>query len=371
MTLLRPARAVKPGQILDRELKARGWTQKDLAEIMGRPVQVINEIVAGVKQVTPKTALELAQVFGTSAEFWMNLETNYRLHLATSISDDSIARKSRLYSIAPVKEMLKRLWIPVGESISELETAVCAFLEIANPIEQPSIAANRRHSVGADVASISQIATIKRGKHLAQAQKLRGPFKRDQFLRDLPSLFALSRKADQLRDIPDWFLNRGIHFVIVPHLPQSFLDGAFFNIESGPVILLTLRYDRIDSFWFTLSHEVGHLASKHEGVFLDNIDEKKSGSAEEEANAFATDRLIDPTAFRSFVAKMRPFFSRAAVTQFADKIERHPGIVLGRLQHDGLVPYMNLRVLLEKVSPELDDWIDRPNPGKTLVTSGI
>ena len=80
--ILTPARATSPGLILQRELDSRGWTQKDLAEITNRPPQVINEIIKGTKQITPETAKELAAAFGTSAEFWTNLEANYRLHLA-------------------------------------------------------------------------------------------------------------------------------------------------------------------------------------------------------------------------------------------------------------------------------------------------
>jgi addiction module HigA family antidote len=79
---LTPARVTPPGRILIREIEARGWTQKDLAEIMGRPPQAINEIIKGTKQITPETAIELSAAFGTSAQFWTNLESNYRLHLA-------------------------------------------------------------------------------------------------------------------------------------------------------------------------------------------------------------------------------------------------------------------------------------------------
>jgi addiction module HigA family antidote len=78
----RPARVIRPGIILQREIEARGWTQKDLADIIGRPQQTISEILRGTKQITPETALELSDAFGTSPEFWMNLETNYRLRLA-------------------------------------------------------------------------------------------------------------------------------------------------------------------------------------------------------------------------------------------------------------------------------------------------
>ena len=78
----RPFRPVIPGQILRREIEARGWTQKELAIKVERPYQAINEIIHGRKQITAGTALALSHVLGTSAEFWMNLESNYRLDLA-------------------------------------------------------------------------------------------------------------------------------------------------------------------------------------------------------------------------------------------------------------------------------------------------
>ncbi|WP_193197720.1 HigA family addiction module antitoxin [Nostoc sp. MG11] len=79
---LTAARVPAPGKILSRELEARGWTQKDLAEIIGRPIQTINAIIRESKQITPKTAMELSQVLGTSPEFWTNLEAKYQFHLA-------------------------------------------------------------------------------------------------------------------------------------------------------------------------------------------------------------------------------------------------------------------------------------------------
>jgi addiction module HigA family antidote len=74
---LTPARVTAPGKILSRELEARGWTQKDLAEIIGSPVQSINEIIRGTGQITPEIAIALSQALGTSDKFWTNLETKY------------------------------------------------------------------------------------------------------------------------------------------------------------------------------------------------------------------------------------------------------------------------------------------------------
>jgi addiction module HigA family antidote len=77
-----PAQIITPGDILMMELEARGWTQKDLAEIISRPVQTICEIINAKKEITPETAIELGEALGTSSEVWTNLETNYRLNLA-------------------------------------------------------------------------------------------------------------------------------------------------------------------------------------------------------------------------------------------------------------------------------------------------
>lgn len=78
---LKPARAVTCGRILTREMEARGWTQQDLARIMGRPALAINEIVNGTRPITAETALELAVAFDTSTELWTNLEVQCRLAL--------------------------------------------------------------------------------------------------------------------------------------------------------------------------------------------------------------------------------------------------------------------------------------------------
>ena len=79
---LRPARVPHAGCIIRRELEARGWTQKDLADIMGRPEQAISEIVNGRKRLISETALQLAEAFGTSADLWLNMESSYTLHEA-------------------------------------------------------------------------------------------------------------------------------------------------------------------------------------------------------------------------------------------------------------------------------------------------
>lgn len=74
-----PDVGIPPGETLAEEIEARGLSQKQLAKKMARPVQAINEIVHGKKQITAQTALQLEDVLGTPAEFWMNLQVGYQL----------------------------------------------------------------------------------------------------------------------------------------------------------------------------------------------------------------------------------------------------------------------------------------------------
>jgi HTH-type transcriptional regulator / antitoxin HigA len=123
------------------------------------------------------------------------------------------------------------------------------------------------------------------------------------------------------------------------------------------VVALTLRYDRIDSFWFTLMHELGHIVAGHQGSYLDDLANLDLTDEEAEANRLAANWLIDPLALEVFVMKNQPRFSRKAIEEFAQSQRRHPGIILGRLHNEQLVPHKNLRGLLVKVSSFLETVI--------------
>jgi len=362
-TGLRPARVPSPGRIIRRELEARGWSQSDLAEIMGRPPQAISQIVQGRKQVTAETALQLAAAFGTSEEFWINLETRYRLHRKRQESNQAeIVRKSKLYAAAPVTELLRRQWIHSANSLDELERRVCAFLEIASLDEQPALAANFRQAGHRDPEIAAQVAWVQRIKQLARDQTV-GPFDSERTQSALPSLLALARSEQAIAGVPSLLKGLGIHFLVVPHLPHTYLDGATMLSNGHPIVALTLRYNRIDNFWFTLLHEIAHVLARHPArLYLDNLDEPESNDIEAEANQMARDWLIAPGALEGFVLATRPYFSRAKILAFAQRIDRHPGIVLGRLHHEDLVPHKNLRALLVKVRPHLEPWVDNPGP---------
>ena len=128
-----PAQAFPPGDFIRQELEAREWTQGDLASVMGRPAQMVSLLLSGRKIITPETACDLAEAFGTSAEFWLNLDNAYRLWLLQQKKEKEgkpsgdVAEKAKLYEFAPVKDMVKRNWIPEAGSASELRNNLLKF----------------------------------------------------------------------------------------------------------------------------------------------------------------------------------------------------------------------------------------------------
>lgn len=361
--VLRPFRPVKPGEILQEELEVRNWTQADLAEILGRPVQAINEIIAGKKAITPDTALALSEALGTSPEYWLNLESAYRLDLLHKRQSgrDDIARRSRLYTIAPVKELIKRRWIDVPDpsELDRLEQEICRFFGISSPDEDHRLPFAARTTSREDVPNPFQIAWICQVRDVACRLRPK-TFSQQRLERKIQDLPHLSVSEEETQKLPKILAALGIRFVIVEHLPHTLIDGAALWLDNqSPVVAVSLRYDRVDGFWFTLMHELAHILrgdSKQDALLLDNAlvgkdAEPSENKSEREARAdrMAGEWLIPQQAVEAFVRGTHRYFSRKAILSFAAENGVHPGIVVGRLQHMGEVPWTHHRNLLSKI----------------------
>ena len=152
----------------------------------------------------------------------------------------------------------------------------------------------------------------------------------------------------------------GIRFVVVEHLPKSKIDGAALWLGDGwekPVIALSLRYDRIDSFWHTLFHECSHIKNKDSYAILDVdivgadrcLSSGELSEIEARANEDASEMLIPKDKLQGFILRTRPFYYSAKIIQFANLIKLHPGIIAGALQHKGEIDWSANRHMLVKV----------------------
>lgn len=349
-----PAEVFPPGEFVRDELEARGWTQGDLAQIMGRPLQFVNELVAGKKQITPETALGLAKAFGDDdALYWMNLDNVYRLKTAKP-ADDAVARRSTLYSRFPVREITKRNWVESSGTLDVVEHRICDFYRIKNLNERPQFS----HAAKADQydeRTPLQWAWLYRAKQLAEAAHATN-YSEPKLRAAVTKLRALLIAPEEIRQIPTVLADAGVRFVIVEFLPGAKIDGAAFWLDDNtPVIALSLRYDRVNNFWFVMRHEIEHILNRDGLVSVDvelteQIQRKETLPPEEtRANNAAAEFLVPKAELESFITRVRPLYSEQRISLFAKRIGVHPGLVVGQLQFRDEVPYTHFHKLLVKV----------------------
>ncbi|HEV7298046.1 MAG TPA: helix-turn-helix domain-containing protein [Tepidisphaeraceae bacterium] len=348
--------AVSPGEKIREELDRRGWTQGDLAHILNRPLPTINEIIGGKRAVMPETAIALESAFGTPASEWMRLEAEYRLSL-TSRDDsnaEAVARRVRLYDLAPVKELERRGWIQPAKDASALEKELCRFFGVTNLDSEPQINVATRRSEPTEHLSPPQRAWCFRAKQMARvvhAEK----FKRELLPQCEARLRELAAFPDEARQAPTVLAGFGIRFVVIEPLSASKMDGAALWLSSHePVIAMSVRHDRIDAFWFTLFHEFAHIKNGDASVDVDLVGESAYPSEakpdiERLADAEASRILVPADKLQSFITRVGPLYSKVRINQFAHRMKIHPGIIVGQLQHRGEVKWTSNREMLTKV----------------------
>lgn len=361
MTVRRPAEVFPPGEFLREELEERGWTQTDLAEILGRPVRLVNEIIMGKRRITPETAKGLSAALGTSPEFWLNLESAYQLwRVRSDGGTDAVARRARLYNYAPVKELARRGWIEWSDNIDVLEKRVTDFYEVSSLDETPVFSGYAaRKSTPYTSESDAQRAWLYRGRKLARAVHI-GRYSKENLAEAVRRLRLLLHTPEEIRHVPRILSEAGIRLVILEALPNSRIDGASFWLDDGsPVIVLSLRFDRIDCFWHTLMHELGHIRNGDSLSVDTDLDDAGSDADKPEnekmADTFAVEQLIPQQRLDGFIARVRPLYSAVRIEAFAKTCDVHPGIVVGQLQHRGEISWANLRKMLVPIRKVITD----------------
>jgi HTH-type transcriptional regulator/antitoxin HigA len=195
----------------------------------------------------------------------------------------------------------------------------------------------------------------------------------------IPKLRNLLHSAEEIRHVPALLAEAGVRFLVIEPLPRTRIDGASFGLDkASPVIVLSLRYDRIDYFWYTLMHELGHIKNK---TYLKNapsldIDmdakqkpEDEKPEDERRADQFAAEALIPQDALDDFILRVGPLYSTRKIQGFASRMNIHPGIIVGQLQYRGAISYAQHRKMLSPVRHIIIQVALTDGWGSTLPTS--
>ena len=339
--------AISPGEVLQEEIEARGMTQRELAARLGRPPQVINEIIRAKKAITPDTAIGLGKVLGITPQYWINLETDYRMTLAHNREKVALADNVQWLDAYPVREMIKRGWIKADrDKISRLK-ALLAFLEVAvpEPLAYQEAVGFRITEAAQQKISPGALAVWLRKGELEARERSTADYDADAFRA------ALGDIRQMTEDPPDKFVpamtalcaQAGVALCLVPELPKSGANGvARWLSDSNALLQMSIRGKWADIFWFTFFHEACHLLHHRtrRRIVIDGIADPDLAELEAEADQFARDFLIPPEAWRTFCASGS--FTSQSVRKFARSAQIAPFIVVSRLQKEKRLPYNQL-----------------------------
>ena len=309
------------------EMLKRGLSQRDLIPIIGSRSKV-SEILSGTRDITMPIARALYKHLGIPSDV-----------LLQEPPDVDATVESLDWSKFPLREMINRKWIAddsnPGKNAEKIVTPLRSSAGITDSVSM--FRKNDQNRVNAKTNPYALLAWQWRVRGLAMELPISAKYSDGIVSAEFMTKVAkLSPPSDGPIRAVAFLKAHGIPVIYVPHLSRTHLDAAALSINNRPVIGLTLRYDRTDNFWFTLMHELAHIA-RHSEFLADGFAEDLSMNVgknhmEQEADTLATDALIPPDAWESSSVIDTP--TPIAVMELAQELGIHPAIVAGRVRHE-------------------------------------
>lgn len=345
----RPDYAVPPGWILQERLEAQNVSHAEFARRCGRSPKLISEIIAGKAPIEPETALQFEKVLGMDAIIWLGIETEYQLHRARERETREAAQDASWCRRFPVRELVNRGCIDRPANEADKVGKLLGFFGVAS-VDAWRVrfgAANvaYRHSPSFESSEESLATWLRLGELAAEAQDCEA-YSEPRFRRALAEIRSLTQDepASSVPAARELCNDAGVALVIIKSLPRTALSGAARWLSPRKALIqLSLRHMTDDHLWFSFFHEAAHLVlhSKRD-IFVDSKIGETS-ELEDEANAWASELLVPRSDWERLKATQPR--SRAAVLAFARGQGVAPGIVVGMLQHDGVLPWTHLNGL--------------------------
>jgi len=324
-----------PIEAIKFRMERLGLSQKDMAPFIGTKSKV-SEILNGKRSLTLAMMRSLNKSLGIPAE----------VLLKESGADFPDQIQDMEWSKFPVIEMAKRSWIPMVDDIKEnAEELLLGFIEQAGGLEIVPKACFRqgkrgRYNPKMDLFALT--AWCIRVQSLARKNPLKTKYHKGSIkLSTLQEIARLSYFDNGPLLAKEYLEKHGIHLIVVQHLSKTYLDGAAILLPDGtPIIGLTLRYDRIDNFWFCLLHELAHV-SKHlspsEQLIIDDLDLRGikveiEDKIEKEADEMTRYGLIPKKVWDRKPISDKP--TTKEVYALAAKLKIHPAIIAGRIRFE-------------------------------------
>jgi HTH-type transcriptional regulator/antitoxin HigA len=356
-TELKAAKKFGPGYFIREQMDLREWTQNDLAEVLGITVKHLNKIIQDKQPLTLEMAKILGQVFNTSPQYWINIDTGYRLWNSQEITieEKEADIKSLIYERMPVKDMLVKGWLHPFKTASELKSQVLKFWEWENldfsVIDKQYLPCLTRKSDAYNQFNASYAITWYK-KAMNEAKSFKHlTYKKSALEKLFNKISDYTVKENGINQFIKDLSNTGVIFFVLPHLQKTYLDGAAFLSGKNPVIVYTGRYKRIDNFWFTIAHEISHVLMHLDSktpFFLDDLRSGIINKMEAEANEMAAEKLKH-NEILNYLEPSLKYLTTDKVEECAANFNIHPSIIIGKLAHAKKISYSNQSLYNENV----------------------
>ncbi|MEW5774733.1 MAG: ImmA/IrrE family metallo-endopeptidase [Thermodesulfobacteriota bacterium] len=332
-----------PGFTLAETIAFLGMSQAELAARIGRTPKFVNELIAGKAPLHEQTAMALERVLDVPASLWTGLESQYRLHKARTAESLELETMTPWVRLFPMREMIKRGWIRKCFNQEATAKELLRFFGVASPDawdeiwgrEQYSVAFRRSQKYAPNVHAMA--AWLRQGE-LEAARLACAAYDPGKFRETIPAIRALTRMSEPAQFLPrltELCCSCGVAVVFLPEVAGTHVSGAARWVGKRPIIQLSLRHKTDDHLWFAFFHEAKHILDHpRQKVFINGFD--GDSPEEQEANAFAAETLIPAKELKIFIAGRTRL---ADIRDFAARTGISAGIVVGRLQHEKVIPY--------------------------------
>jgi len=322
-----------PIEAIKFRMEQLGLGQKDLVAFIGSKSKV-SEVLNGKRPLTLAMMRGLHKGLGIPAEVLLKEPGGQFPATLPNIE----------WSRFPLLEMAKRGWVTLVNGMRErAEEVMRPFVEAAGGLDAVTAPLFRQGIAGrlnAKADTYAVAAWCMRGSAQALKRPLETPFRKEKLtLSVLKDIARLSYFKDGPLLAREYLAKQGVFLIVVPHLTKTYLDGSAMLLPDGnALIALTLRYDRLDNFWFTLLHELAHLVrhlSEECWLIVDDLDlrsDNKVGQddTENEADDIASAALIPKRYWPVLDAGKVP--KAADVLSLAAKLKIHPAPIAGRIR---------------------------------------
>ena len=331
--------AFHPGYYIKEIVEESGLTQEDYAKRLGTTAKNLSYLIRGEQNLSIDISTKLSRMLGTSIAYWLRLQQTYDEMQAEFLSEEELKCERELFRLIDYKFFRDYFGLPdLSRRVDEQIKCVREFLSVSSltVLKKTDLATSFRSY--SNQLSQSNIVNANAMVQIAINRALKVDackYNKKKFEEAVEfSLTQTENHKGFLPEITQAFNEAGVVLVVLPNLKNSGINGATKKVDGKLLLMVNDRRHFADAFWFTLFHEIGHIMNGDYGI---TFSENKSES-EDAADLYAQQKLIPEDQYKAFLEKTTEFNERN-IRKFAEKINRDPGIVFGRLQNDQKIMY--------------------------------